>query len=77
VARKSKLFFDPKRFLAKVGKGKTITTYKKDQTFFSQGDRQTRFSRSAAAVTRRAASFTSIWREFGHDTRKDSKFALS
>ena len=33
----SKLSFDPKRFLAKVGKGKTISKYRKDQIVFSQG----------------------------------------
>src|ERR1700722_11849228 len=32
-----KLSFDPKRFLAKVGKGKTISKYRKDQIIFSQG----------------------------------------
>jgi CRP/FNR family transcriptional regulator, cyclic AMP receptor protein len=35
--RKGKLSFDPKRFLAKVGKGKTISKYRKDQIVFSQG----------------------------------------
>ena len=30
--------FDPKLFLAKVGKGRTITDYLKNQTVFSQGD---------------------------------------
>jgi CRP-like cAMP-binding protein len=30
--------FDPKKFLAKVGEGKTITNYHKDQAVFSQGD---------------------------------------
>jgi CRP-like cAMP-binding protein len=30
--------FDPKKFLAKVGEGKTITNYHKDQVIFSQGD---------------------------------------
>jgi CRP-like cAMP-binding protein len=30
--------FDPKKFLAKVGEGKTITNYYKDQIVFSQGD---------------------------------------
>jgi CRP/FNR family transcriptional regulator, cyclic AMP receptor protein len=34
---KRKLPFDPKRFLAKVGKGKTISKYRKDQIVFSQG----------------------------------------
>jgi CRP/FNR family cyclic AMP-dependent transcriptional regulator len=32
------LIFDPKRFLAKVGKGKRHTAYSKDQKIFSQGD---------------------------------------
>ena len=30
--------FDPQRFLAKVGVGKTIATYQKDQVIFSQGE---------------------------------------
>ncbi|MDA9522083.1 Crp/Fnr family transcriptional regulator [Bradyrhizobium sp. CCBAU 11434] len=30
--------FDPKDFLAKVGAGKTISKYQKDQTIFSQGE---------------------------------------
>ena len=30
--------FDPKVFLAKVGKGRTLADYKKKQTLFSQGD---------------------------------------
>jgi hypothetical protein len=30
--------FDPKAFLAKMGDGKTISTYQKDQIVFSQGD---------------------------------------
>jgi len=30
--------FDPKLFLAKVGKGRTITDYLKNRTIFSQGD---------------------------------------
>jgi CRP/FNR family cyclic AMP-dependent transcriptional regulator len=34
---KGKLPFDPRRFLAKVGKGKTISKYRKDQIVFSQG----------------------------------------
>jgi hypothetical protein len=29
--------FDPKDFLAKVGEGKTISKYRKDQIVFSQG----------------------------------------
>jgi CRP/FNR family cyclic AMP-dependent transcriptional regulator len=35
---KSKSTFDPKTFLAKVGQGKTIANYSKDQIVFSQGD---------------------------------------
>ena len=38
MAKKSKHSFDPKKFLAKVGEGKTITKYQKDQLVFSQGD---------------------------------------
>jgi CRP/FNR family transcriptional regulator, cyclic AMP receptor protein len=30
--------FDPKRFLAKVGDGKSIAKYEKDQIVFTQGD---------------------------------------
>ena len=30
--------FDPKEFLAKVGEGKTILEYRKDQIVFAQGD---------------------------------------
>ncbi len=33
-----KALFDPKIFLAKVGEGKTISKYEKDQTVFSQGE---------------------------------------
>src|SRR6202163_2961628 len=35
--RRGKARFDPKIFLAKVGKGKTISKYRKDQVVFSQG----------------------------------------
>ena len=38
MKRKGKLPFDPKVFLAKVGEGKTISKYRKDQIVFSQGD---------------------------------------
>jgi CRP/FNR family transcriptional regulator, cyclic AMP receptor protein len=39
VMRKNrKASFDPKMFLAKVGGGKTIAKYQKDQIVFSQGD---------------------------------------
>jgi CRP/FNR family transcriptional regulator, cyclic AMP receptor protein len=34
---KRKNLFDPKAFLAKVGAGKTISKYRKNQTIFSQG----------------------------------------
>jgi CRP-like cAMP-binding protein len=37
VSRK-KTAFDPKIFLAKVGDGKAISKYQKDQIVFSQGD---------------------------------------
>jgi CRP/FNR family transcriptional regulator, cyclic AMP receptor protein len=33
-----KASFDPRNFLAKVGKGKTISEFQKDQVIFSQGD---------------------------------------
>jgi CRP/FNR family cyclic AMP-dependent transcriptional regulator len=36
--RKARASFDPRAFLAKVGIGKTISEYQKDQVVFSQGD---------------------------------------
>jgi CRP/FNR family cyclic AMP-dependent transcriptional regulator len=36
--RRRKASFDPKNFLAKVGEGKTVSSYRKDQTVFSQGE---------------------------------------
>jgi CRP/FNR family transcriptional regulator, cyclic AMP receptor protein len=33
-----KLKFDPKTFLATIGKGRSITEYPKDETLFAQGD---------------------------------------
>jgi CRP/FNR family transcriptional regulator, cyclic AMP receptor protein len=38
VAKKNKAAFDPRKFLAKVGDGKTIAKYQKEQVVFSQGD---------------------------------------
>ena len=38
MRKNRKTSFDPKRFLAKVGGGKTIAKYQKDQIVFSQGD---------------------------------------
>src|SRR6202158_664387 len=37
VRKRAKVSFDPKVFLAKVGEGKTIFKYRKDQVVFSQG----------------------------------------
>jgi CRP/FNR family transcriptional regulator, cyclic AMP receptor protein len=37
MRKKVKASFDPKIFLAKVGEGKTISKYRKDQVVFSQG----------------------------------------
>jgi hypothetical protein len=37
VKKRVKASFDPKKFLAKVGEGKTISKYRKDQIVFSQG----------------------------------------
>src|ERR1700686_2195536 len=37
VRKKTKASFDPKTFLAKLGEGKTISTCRKDQIVFSQG----------------------------------------
>jgi len=38
VSNNGKVSFDPKTFLAKVGEGKTIFEYRKDEIVFSQGD---------------------------------------
>jgi CRP/FNR family cyclic AMP-dependent transcriptional regulator len=38
MPKKTKASFDPKKFLASVGKGKTITKYRNGQAVFSQGD---------------------------------------
>jgi hypothetical protein len=38
MAIKRKASFDPKAFLAKVGEGRSIGEYHKDQTVFAQGD---------------------------------------
>jgi CRP-like cAMP-binding protein len=38
VGKGAKALFDPRVFLAKVGDGKTISNYRKDQVVFSQGD---------------------------------------
>src|SRR6266436_9814872 len=38
VRKRVKASFDPKEFLAKVGEGKTISKYRKDQIVFSQGE---------------------------------------
>jgi CRP/FNR family transcriptional regulator, cyclic AMP receptor protein len=38
MRKRSKISFDPKTFLAKVGEGKTISELQKDQVVFSQGE---------------------------------------
>ena len=38
VTKRRKAIFDPKKFLAKVGEGKTVFKYRKDQIIFSQGE---------------------------------------
>ena len=38
MGKAAKNRFNPKVFLAKVGTGKTISNYRKDQVIFSQGD---------------------------------------
>jgi CRP/FNR family transcriptional regulator, cyclic AMP receptor protein len=38
IAKTNQRAFDPKAFLAKVGEGKTIVEYPKDQVVFAQGD---------------------------------------
>jgi CRP/FNR family cyclic AMP-dependent transcriptional regulator len=36
--QRRKATFDPRIFLAKVGRGKTVSKYQKDQIVFSQGE---------------------------------------
>src|ERR1035438_3478733 len=38
MKRKATSAFDPKAFLAKVGEGRTLANYKKNQRVFSQGN---------------------------------------
>jgi CRP/FNR family transcriptional regulator, cyclic AMP receptor protein len=38
MRKRIKASFDPKKFLAKVGEGKTVSSYQKDQIVYSQGD---------------------------------------
>ena len=38
MKRKEQAQFDPKSFLTRVGQGRTISDYRKNQTVFSQGD---------------------------------------
>ena len=38
MGKAAKNGFNPKAFLAKVGTGKTISNYRKDQIIFAQGD---------------------------------------
>ena len=38
MTSKGKLKFNPRTFLATIGKGRTITEYPKDETVFTQGD---------------------------------------
>ena len=51
VKKSRKVAFEPKTFLAKVGDGKTITEYQKDQVVFSQGGEA-----DAVFISRRARS---------------------
>jgi CRP/FNR family cyclic AMP-dependent transcriptional regulator len=38
AAKSGRTSFDPQKFLANVGVGKTISKYRKDQIIFSQGE---------------------------------------
>jgi CRP/FNR family cyclic AMP-dependent transcriptional regulator len=38
LRKKVKASFDPQKFLAKVGEGKIVSTYRRDQVIFSQGE---------------------------------------
>jgi hypothetical protein len=64
MKRKEKLPFDPKEFLAKVGEGKTISKYRKEQIVSRKDRSRTRFSTSRKARSN-SPSFPS--RERGPD----------
>jgi len=51
VKKSKKAAFNPKIFLAKVGDGKTVSKYQRDQIVFSQGDEA-----DAVFTSRRARS---------------------
>ena len=52
VRKRVKASFDPKKFLAKVGDGKAISNYRKNEVVFSQGERsRTRFFTSSRAMS--------------------------
>jgi CRP-like cAMP-binding protein len=38
LRKKVKVTFDPQKFLANVGEGKIVSTYRRDQVVFSQGE---------------------------------------
>ena len=38
MSKRRKTPLDPKKFLAKVGEGKTISRYRKDEIVFAQGE---------------------------------------
>jgi len=38
MSSKQRQLFNPKSFLAKIGEGRSIASYRKDQTVFLQGD---------------------------------------
>jgi CRP/FNR family transcriptional regulator, cyclic AMP receptor protein len=38
MGKQAKDFFDPRIFLAKVGAGKTMLEFRKNQSIFAQGD---------------------------------------
>jgi CRP/FNR family transcriptional regulator, cyclic AMP receptor protein len=38
LRKKVKAPFDPQKFLAKVGEGKIVSAYRRDQVVFSQGE---------------------------------------
>jgi hypothetical protein len=51
VSERNKVSFDPKKFLARVGDGKTILSYQKNKIVFSQGEVAMQFSTSSAATS--------------------------
>ena len=62
MATNDKPPFDPKSFLAKIGEGRSISTYAKDETVFNQGD-----TADAVFYTQRGKVKVSVISEHGKE----------